>query len=148
MVEIKGGKKLQIKLAEIAKMASNADLVRVGFLEKSSYPDGTPVAMVAAIQDFGAPKVGIPPRPFFRNMIAEKSSEWPRAIADLLKANDYDAAKTLNQVGEAVAGQLRESIVATNEPPLAPSTIKRKGFSKPLIDQGIMIGAIDYEVKV
>lgn len=134
-------------LADIARNLSAAGKVRVGFLESATYPDGTPVAMVAAIQDFGAPAAGIPPRPFFRNMVAKKSREWPEAIRQLLVANGYDVEKTLTMVGEAIAGQLRQSIVDTNEPPLAPSTIARKGHSKPLVDTGHMLQSVDYEVE-
>ena len=110
-------------------------------------PDGKPVAMIAAIQDFGAPSRGIPPRPFFRNMVRDKKGEWPKAIAGLLKANDYDAVKVLGITGEAIGGQLRQSIIDTNSPALAPSTVKRKGFSKPLIDTSVMINSIGHEVK-
>jgi len=120
--------------------------LRVGFLENAKYPDGTPVAMIAAIQDYGAPNAGIPPRPFFRNMIAAKSPEWPAAIAQLLKDNNLDAVKALDQTGFAIEGQLRESIQQTNAPPLAPSTIARKGFDKPLIDTGHMYNSVDHEV--
>lgn len=144
---MKGGDALRAKLEEIAQKASTAKEVRVGFLERATYPDGTPVALIAAIQNWGAPGAGIPPRPFFSNMIAEKSPEWPGAISNLLKANDFDAKLTLEQVGQAVAGQLRQSIVDTNDPPLAPATIRRKGFAKPLVDTGLMLNSIDYEVK-
>lgn len=150
MAKLKGGENLGPKLAAIGKGIASGDSVRIGFLERASYPDGTPVALVAAVQDFGAPARGIPPRPFFRDMIAERKAEWPAAIAALLKANDYDAARTLDQVGEAVAGQLRESIQKAAAPPyapLAPATIKRKGFSKLLVDTGHMLNSVDHEVK-
>jgi hypothetical protein len=64
----------------------------------------------------------------------------------LLVANGYDATLTLRQTGEAVAGQLRQSIVDTNDPPLAESTIKRKGFDKPLIETGHLFNSVDFEV--
>ncbi|MDL2105264.1 hypothetical protein QQJ69_19235, partial [Proteus mirabilis] len=38
----------------------------VGFFEHSKYPDGTPIAYVASIQELGYPAGGIPPRPFLR----------------------------------------------------------------------------------
>lgn len=120
--------------------------VRVGFLEGATYPDGTPVALVAAVQDLGAPSRNIPPRPFFRNMVADKSREWPSALRAALKAADYDAEKALGVVGEGIAGQLRQSIVDTNDPPLSSVTIKRKGFDKPLVDTGHMLNSIDKEV--
>lgn len=147
MAATRGGDKFEAALKSIAEKASNASLVRVGFLENATYPDGKPVAMIAAIQEYGAPSVGIPPRPYFRSMIAAKSPEWPAAIAGLLKTNDYDAAQTLGQTGEAVKGQLQESIVQTNSPPNAPSTIARKGHDKPLVDSGHMLKSVDYEVK-
>ena len=147
MATIKGGDKLAAALAKISQGVSQPALLRVGFLESARYPDGKPVAMIAAIQDFGAPSRGIPPRPFFRNMVKAKKGEWPKAIADLLKANDYDAVKVLGIAGEAIGGQLRQSIIDTNEPPLAPSTIKRKGFAKPLIQTSVMINSIAHEVK-
>jgi hypothetical protein len=147
MATITGGIELEAKLRELARMVAKPATLRVGFLENAKYPDGTPVAMIAAIQDFGAPGVGIPPRPFFRNMIAAKKDEWPAAIAALLKAKNLDAEKALLAAGDAIAGQLRQSIIDTNEPPLAPSTVARKGFDKPLIDTGHMLNSVDYEVK-
>lgn len=143
----KGGGKLAGALDKIARAIGKAETLRVGFLEGAKYPDGTSVAAVAAVQDFGAPRAGIPPRPFFRSMIAAKKSEWPDAIAKLLVANDYDADKTLRQAGAAIVGQLQQSIRDTNAPPLKPGTIKAKGFSKPLIDTSHMIKSADYEVK-
>lgn len=147
MATIKGGTKLEAALKALADKVAKPATLRVGFLEKATYPDGKPVAMIAAIQDYGAPKAGIPPRPFFRNMVAAKSKEWPAAIAALLKANAMDAVKTLKLTGDAIAGQLRQSIIDTNDPPLAPATIARKGHSKPLIDTGHMWQSVDYEVK-
>lgn len=105
------------------KLAGTEPLVRVGFLENAKYPDGTPVAMVAAILDSGAPRAHIPPRPFMRNAIAKHKDEWPGAIKVLLKQNNYDSVKTMTMVGAVVAGQIRKEIIATNEPPLSPVTL-------------------------
>jgi hypothetical protein len=118
----------------------------VGFLSGATYPDGTSVAMVAAIQDGGAPRAGIPPRPFFRNMIKAKKGEWPAAVEQNLKATGYDINKTLQRVGEGIAGQLRQSIVDFDSVPLAPRTIARKGFDKQLVDSGHMLNSVEYQV--
>ena len=147
MATISGGKKLEAELMRLAQMVSKPATLRVGFLENATYPDGKQVAMIAAIQEFGAPSVGIPPRPFFRNMIAAKSREWGPALAGLLKANSLDAPKALEQLGAGIGGQLRQSIRDTNSPPLAVSTVARKGFSKPLVQTGHMLNSIDHEVK-
>jgi len=147
MATIRTSGKLAVALSEMAANLSKAHTLRVGFLEGATYPDGTPVALVAAILDGGAPARGIPPRPFFRNMVAEKSDEWPEAIGNLLKANEFDADKALSLTGMAIKGQLEQSIVDTNDPPLAQSTIDRKGSAKPLVDTGHMLKSVDYEVK-
>jgi len=146
MVQISGGDKLEAKLAELARQVGKPARLRVGFLENATYPDGKQVAMIAAINEFGAPSRGIPPRPFFRNMVAAKRGEWSGAIAQLLQANGYDAGRTMGIVGQVIAGQLRQSIRDTNAPPLAASTIARKGFAKPLIDTGHMYNSINHEV--
>jgi hypothetical protein len=146
MATVRGGKQYEKALRDIVRMLGHRNGVRVGFLEGATYPDGKPVAMIAAIQEYGAPRANIPSRPFFRNMIAAKSPEWPKAIAKLLRDNRYDARVALEITGQAIAGQLRQSIIDTNDPPLSPITIRRKGFSKPLIDTGVMINSIDSEV--
>lgn len=147
MAKLRGGERLEIRLAELAANISKPSTLRVGFLASATGPDGEPIAVRAASNEFGAPAAGIPPRPFFRNMIAAKSGEWPDAIASLLKDTDYDATRTMDLVGEAIASQLQQSIKDTNSPALAPSTIKRKGFAKPLIETGDMLRAVDHEVK-
>jgi len=144
---LSGGEALEQKLADIARNLSKASSVKVGFLEGATYSDGTSVAMIAAIQDFGAPSVGIPPRPFFRNMIAAKKGEWPKAMADLAKAHNYDGEVVLKLMGEGIAGQLRQSIVDTNEPPNAPSTLRGKKGTKPLVDTGMMLQSVDFSVE-
>lgn len=158
MATIRGGAKFTEAINDIAKRLDSG-VVRVGFLEGATYASGAndqgadwangkPVAMVAAIQNYGAPSRGIPPRPFFSNMVKEKSAEWPKAIAQNLRETGYDVPLTLERVGQGVAGQLRQSIVDTNSPPLSPKTVARKGFSKPLVDSGHMLNSVDYEVNM
>ena len=53
----------------------------------------------------------------------------------------------MGQVGALIAGQLQKSINETNNPPLSPRTIARKGFDKPLIDTGHMWNSVNFEVK-
>lgn len=146
MATIRGGDKFEAALRKLANQVAKPASVKVGFLEGARYPDGTQVAMIAAINEYGAPSRGQPPRPFFRQMIDSKQGEWPAAIAGLLKANDLDAAIALDLAGAAIAGQLRESITRLTDPPLAASTIRRKGFAKPLVDTGHMLNSVDHEV--
>ena len=146
-MEIKGGDKLAAKLAEIGHSVQSSHTLKVGFLAGSTEADGTPVPLVAAINEFGAPSRGQPPRPFFRRMIAEKSKGWPDQLSNLLKQNDMDAHTALEFMGEGIKGQLQESITSFTDPPLSPKTVKRKGFSKALIETGTMLNSIGVEVK-
>ena len=145
MVQLSGGDKLAAKLAEISKNLQKAASVDVGFLEGSTYPDGTSVPLVAALNEFGTSDT--PPRPFFRGMIEDKSPEWPDAVGNLLVANDYDADKTLGQAGAAIKGQLQAAIASYDGPALQPATIARKGNDKQLVDTGHMLASVDYAVK-
>jgi hypothetical protein len=127
-VTVKGGSKLDKALAQISKGVSQKGTLQVGYLENARYPDGTLIAMVAAIQNFGAPRASIPPRPFFSNMIARNSAGWPAAISKNLKDTNYDVATTLARMGEGIKGQLQDEIVATFDPPLSPITVMLRGM--------------------
>lgn len=95
----------------------------------------------------GAHTITIPSRPFFRTMIAEKSPAWGNALGGLLKDDGLDAKKALSQMGDAIIGQLQDSILATNDPPNSPATIRaKKGRAKPLIDTGHMWNSVTKEV--
>jgi len=120
--EIKGGQALAAKLAELSNIAKKPGLLRVGFLEGADYPGGQPVAMVAAIHNFGAPAASIPKRPFFTRMVEEHSSDWGDDIAKRLRANDLDVEQALMQMGDLIKSQLQDSIVDTNDPPLSEIT--------------------------
>lgn len=126
--------------------------IQVGFFETAKYPDGTPIAYVAAIQEFGYGP--IPPRPFMRPAELQNQSKWQRGIAAGVKAAlngaiTIDAA--LEQVGMVAAGDVRKAIKAVTSPPLAASTIrarqsrkkaKKSASTKPLVDTGQMLQAV------
>ena len=123
-ISITGGEALKARLAEIAAKVSRAGVLRVGFLEGATYPEtGVSVPMVAAIQEFGAPKAGIPPRPYFRTMVKKESPTWGEKLAPILKANDYEVAPSLDMMGMGIESQLRQSIIDTDTPPLSPITL-------------------------
>lgn len=160
---------LKSKLADIAAKAGNGHVL-VGFMGGATYPNGTPVASVAFWNEFGtkgrAPKGiaphaeavaegerrepqlrgGSPPRPFFRNMIAAKSPEWADHLKQAFAAANGDGARALGLMGEEIQGDVEQSINELTVPPLAPSTIRRKGFAKPLIDTSLMVKSVTYKV--
>jgi hypothetical protein len=105
------------------------------------------VALVAAVQNFGSSAKGIPPRPFFSNMIKDNSASWGPGLGKLLKATDYDATRSLGLMGEEIKGELQESIITFSGAPLSDATVAAKGFATPLIDTGVMLNSVDYEVE-
>lgn len=147
MTTFSGGADLEAKLSELAEKLGDGKTLRVGFLEGATYPDGQSVPMVAAANEYGDPAMNRPPRPFFRNMIAEKSPEWPQEIAKIAEATGYDAETMLGLIGEHIKGQLQGSIRDLMEPALSPVTIAKKGFSKPLIETSHMLNSVDYDIK-
>lgn len=141
---LKGGDKLAKALADLSKKVQQGATVRVGFLEGATYPDGTPVAAVAAYNEFGTAR--IPPRPFMRDTIDEHQYGWGQALGKALNATGYDADAALKMIGEGISRQVQDSIRAMKAPPNAPATIAKKGFDKPLIDTGHMLNSVGYEV--
>lgn len=151
-IGIKGGGLLEKRLAQLAKQVSNPATLRVGFLENATYPDGTSVAEVAAIQNFGAPGRGIPPRPFFSNMVARESPAWGAKLGKILAREDinWDAEKALTLMGEGIAAQLKQYIVETNAPPLSAITLmlrKMKQENPNLVVTGATVGEAASRIK-
>ncbi len=146
MPDFTGGEKLAEYLEHWVTATEGNPYVKVGFLAGATYPNGTSVAAVAAFNEFGVPAHGQPPRPFFRNMVAEKAPTWSEATAKALKSTGNDVHKALDIIGQGIKGQLQQSIVDFTDPPLAASTVAAKGFNKALVDTGHMLNSVDYEV--
>ncbi|MGJ0637428.1 hypothetical protein [Xenorhabdus bovienii] len=132
--------------------------VKIGFFSQSQYPDGTPIAYVAAIQELGYPEGGIPPRPFMRPAMSENQSKYSglmaRAAQAAIKGN-ISVSDGLTQVGSVAAGDIKLAISAVTTPPLKDSTIttragrhsKGKATNKPLVDTGQMLQAVAFAVE-
>lgn len=142
----------------IKKMLAELDKkeIRVGFFENSKYPDGTPIAYVAAIQEFGYGP--IPPRPFMRPAEEANKGKWLKGIAAGVRgviAGQVTLDYALTQVGKVAAGDVSKAIKAVTAPPLAESTVRarqrrkkgKKAVSrKPLVDTGEMLQAVNSAV--
>ena len=157
-LKVRGGNGLQAALDDLKKKLGadqtvDQETLRVGILEGSTYPDGMSVATVAAVQEFGAAiehadghTTTNPPRPFMRNTVRHNRGQWGPLLGAALKASKLDTTRALGVVGLKIASQMQDEIKATSEPPNAPSTVKAKGFNKPLIDTGTLLRSIDFEV--
>lgn len=122
---------------------------KTGYFETAKYQDGTPVAYVAAINEFGYPEGGIPARPTMRPTAAEKGAtggEWAGIAAAGARAalkGTVTPTQALEALTLAAAGHVGKSIAALTSPPNKPSTIARKkGASKPLVETGQMLQSV------
>lgn len=122
-----------------ARKRAMAGSIEVGWDSRERYTDGTSVAMVALIQEFGTVRVTkagrqwIPPRPFMRRCVERNKTKWARAFTRSIEEGNtqMDAAKSVKAL---MVSDLRAAIIAFSDPPNAPSTIrKRVGISPWLI---------------
>ena len=82
-------KKIIQELEKEVKGLTSAATLNVGFFESSRYIEGTYVAEVARIQEYGSIK--IPPRPFFRNAIDNNMQKWLDFLGrDLVNTNNAE----------------------------------------------------------
>lgn len=156
---------------KIVKKVSNSDIVRkaikqvdnrvlkVGWGKKQRYDDGTPVATVAVVQEFGSPAKNIPPRSFMRVAADNEGKNWARQFAGGLKkvlSGRMQASSVMEAIALLVEGDIKKAISSVTEPPLKEATIKArnrgkkvgntKTASKPLVDTGYMLNSVTHEV--
>ena len=134
-----------------ALKAQGITSLKVGFFKSAKYPDGTPVAAVAAWNEFGTRQDGrlhIPERPFFRRAIEGAVEPVREILLDEIDPEGMAVNEGLaDLIGAFVAGQVQASIVRLKEPPNAPVTIEMKGSSNPLVDEGKMKDSVTWSAK-
>ncbi len=144
-------------LARVAqRLAGNGARVKVGILADApkDHPEGwaggqgEPATLleVAAFQEFGAPAANVPQRSFVRATVDARESEIQSAQARQIIAGKITAGTALERLGAKIQGMMQQRIAQGIEPENAPSTIERKGSSKPLVDTGQLRSAISYQV--
>lgn len=110
------------------------------------------IAQIAAILEFGTEDGRIPPRPALRNTFDTMRPELVELGKKLMGAvvdGKIDVVKALNIMGAKLANGVKRTITAGAgvPPPNAPSTIAKKGSSRPWVDSGQVVGAISWEVQ-
>lgn len=148
-------RELSLRLEQGARELS-AVQGKVGFFESAKYPDGTPVAYVASVQEFGYAEGGIPPRSFMRTTAAEQGKNWTDAFGKGAKAiarGTFTAHQVMDAVGQLAAGDIRKKISEITSPPLKDATIKARQrryadkktvgkLAKPLVDTAVMVNSV------
>lgn len=128
--------------------ASGEKAVYVGFPaefnEKVEGSDNFNLASLAAVLEFGNER--IPSRPFLRQTLAENQEKYTALFVKL-----FESGVSIDQIYEQIAliaqGDVQQNIVDGKWAANAPSTIKRKKSSKPLIDTGKLRQSVRGTVK-
>jgi len=107
------------------KIDKQGNFLRKGRFVKRKQSNFSSVHMVPAHT------ITIPPRPFFRNAIAEAKKSLAEKLGKKL-ANDHEAGP-LEAMGELMVKEIQVSILDGNFTPNAKSTINKKGFDRPLV---------------
>ena len=133
---------------ELARM-ENA-VVDVGVhSDAGSSKEGTPIAAYGAYNEYGAPKAGVPERSFMRSTFDETIPKLNRIREKALETvylGRLTAEQAAAALGEQHQGDIQRKIRSGVPPPNKPATIKRKGSSTTLNDDGLLRQSIRYEV--
>lgn len=125
--------------------------LKAGIFENSKYSNGAYIAEVAFWNEFGTTSKNgeehIPPRPFMRNVTDDKAKmERLAKIAKIEIEKGVEGEAVANTMGEVLVTMIKQSIQTGTFTPNAPSTIAKKGSSRPLIWNGDLLGSITFKV--
>ena len=157
--------------AALSKYKDMNASVRVGVLENATYPDGTPVAMVAFWNEYGTRTS--PVRAFFRTTVSEQKKNWVLSVQNLMKMHN-NPKQVMGLIGVAMSEQIKDSIKTLSSPKNSDVTLLLKnrfpmggykygdymkaigdaqkgisaegGNNNPLIWSGKMLRSISFEV--
>lgn len=132
--------------AEIEKLRKLQ--VRVGFQAgRDSEKNGADLCDVAAWNELGTST--IPSRPFLANSVDNHTAEINAFCKNAMKqiTQGGDAEAVLNQVGTFHVKNVQKEIGGSGYAPNAPSTIRKKGSSTPLIDTGRMRQSVHHFIE-
>ena len=136
-------RKTYISADQILARLKGPKTVQVGF------PAGTDTDIItrAVANEFGTSR--IPERPFLRNAMRANKDKSHAAMGSAAKGllrGDASLHQVLSKLGAIAQGDIQKEIRDLDTPPNAPSTIKRKKSSNPLIDTGEMRQRVTWKV--
>ena len=152
-VKIKDNRTVFDKMIKtVIKLAKEENNIEAGIFGNK----GSAMVVSASTNEFGTDKAGpnrnivIPERSFLRSTLIERA----KIIRQMLDDNKVDIVlgkmpkrKILNRLGFYFVGEVQMRIANREILPVnAPSTIKAKGSTTPLIDKGRMRGAIAHRL--
>ena len=149
--KISGVNELKNELDKIIKDL-DAPMVTVGIHEDEADPPEGEINMatLGAVHEFGSDDAGIPERPWLQPGFESGLKDYEEIMAEGIDAaitEGVDITKSLNQVGVFAVGKVQEYMTNLKTPANKPATIKKKGSSNPLIDEGLMRSSVNYKLQ-
>lgn len=136
---------------------------KVGWFSSAVYPDGgPPVALVAAVNEFGWPEHNIPPRLGMRATAEASKTAWAAIAASVAKRvaqGKLTPAAAMEIITAKAAGDVRKHITEVHEPPLKVDTVKARlagkkqgrvvsiTIAKPLVHTGYLLNSLTNQVE-
>lgn len=150
-VSVSGGDRIMQRIRQLRDELAKRNGVLVGVPKAAgSDEDGTKIAVIAAVQEFGSADGRIPERSFLRVPLSAEQKRFTETIRRMVPEVVHGTATTrqmLDMVGDQAVGVVQQAISEGIAPANAPSTVKRKGSSTPLVDTGALRQAITYVIE-
>ena len=145
------------KFQKSVEAVKDQPFIKIGILAEDAdkvKAEGINLAGIAAVNEFGTDRAGrgknivIPERSFIRSTMDEEKNYFYRITKNALNniVMGADIFKEFSIIGLAISSAIKKKITDLREPPNAPSTIRRKGSSNPLIDTGRMRASVRHKV--
>ena len=124
---------------------------KVGWFESAKYPDGTPVAYAAALNELGHGNT--PARPTMRPTAKAQAKEWALAAkqgADAITKGTFSPVQVMEQLAGKAQGDIFKAISVLTLPALSPVTIELRAMKQKnpnLKIGGAVVGYAAWKVK-
>ncbi|MGH8441068.1 MAG: hypothetical protein ACRERW_18770, partial [Pseudomonas sp.] len=116
-----------------------------------AYPDGTPVTLVAAVNQYGSQSMGIPARPFMtegaKAALAGDAGKVAETLVPLLNEGKITVAEILKKMGPFAEASFKGVFTGVAWTPNANYTVEKKGSSQPLIDTSLLRNSLTHVVR-
>lgn len=147
----KGFKNAMDEIKEI----SRGPIVKIGVQSEEGSQkepgDSLNLAQIASVNEFGSSDGRIPSRPFVRSTMDENRRLIEQRSDQLSFASlrgTISARRMLEILGLFIESLMKRKLTRGPWEPNAPSTVLRKGSSRPLIDTGRLRSSIRYKVEM
>ncbi len=104
-------------------------------------PNAPFIEKIAEWNEFGTEN--IPARPFMRRAQKQSNDRLPKKFKQMID-DGYDLDTAMKQMGVLLQAEIKKQISRGTFTPNAPSTIARKGSSRPLVDTGNLLQSVHW----